>query len=191
MAGGQSVGKIISVSGVMTVTRPGQQEPVRLSNGDVILVGDAVQSAAASGGQVELTDDSFMNLGAGAAVRINQFSFNESTNRRTSVVKVIGGQVRFVVYVVRSPESFFRVETETASIFVDDLADIVVESAQDRTNVSVLERTIRVRNALPYIVGETRLGINQKATVFAKKPPSVPGVVAPEERRRYLRELSK
>jgi hypothetical protein len=191
MAGQQSVGTVTSVHGTVTIKRPGQEEPARLAKGNTLMVGDVVQAGAGSGGQVTLTDESFLNIGAGASLRISQYSFDEKSNRRTAVVRVLVGRVRCVVYVVRSPGSAFRVETDTASIFVDDLADLVVEAVPDRTDVSVLEHTVRVRNASALIVGEARLGINQKVAVYVKRPPSVPGVVTPAERRRYLLELSR
>jgi len=191
ISGDIAVGRITALHGPVTIKRSGQAEPVKPAVGDGIAVGDVVGTGDGGRAQIALTDESFMNLAGNASLRINQYSFAEKENRRKAVVRVLNGRTRFVVFMVRSPESSFRVESDTASIFVDDRCDIVVEASPALTTVAVLDETVRVRNASSYIIGEARLGVNQSVTVSGNKPPASPGLVSPAERRKYLHELSR
>jgi ferric-dicitrate binding protein FerR (iron transport regulator) len=191
ISGDNAVGRITALQGPVTIKRPGQAEPVNPSLGDGIAVGDIMRTGDGGRAQIALNDESFMNLSGDASLRINQYSFDEKENRRKAVVRVLNGKLRFVVFMVRSPESNFRVETDTASIVVDDRCDIVVDATPALTSVAVLDKSVRVKSAFSYVIGETRLGVNQSVTVSAKKPPSTPGLVSPDERRQYLRELSR
>lgn len=185
-----AVGRVTALHGPVTIKHPSQAEQIRPDIGDDISVGDVVTTGNGGRVQIALKDESFINIAPNASLRINQYLFVEKDNRRKAVLRVLNGKIRFVVFVVRSPESSFRVETDTASIFVDDRCDIIVEVSPELTNVAVLEENVRVTNAFSYVIGETRLGINQSVAVLGKKPPSTPRLVSREERRKYLRELS-
>jgi ferric-dicitrate binding protein FerR (iron transport regulator) len=138
-----------------------------------------------------LTDDSFMNLGPGSAVRVNQYSFDATTDRRTAVIRVIQGKTRIVIYKLRSRGSSFRVETGCALVTAGGFADLVVLAAPGRTDVAVLDQGIVVRNSLPYVIGDVRVGVNQRTIVKEKSPPTAPEVITPRERKDWLKDLKQ
>jgi len=138
-----------------------------------------------------LTDDSFMNLGPGSAVRVNQYSFDASSGRRTAVVRVMSGKARFVIYKLRSPGSSFRIEAGNALVAMDGLADLVVLAAPGSSEVAVLDQGITVRNSFPYIVGDVRVGVNQRTIVKEKAPPTSPVVITPQERKNWLKDVKQ
>jgi ferric-dicitrate binding protein FerR (iron transport regulator) len=138
-----------------------------------------------------LTDDSFMNLGPGSAVRVNQYSLDTTTDRRTTVIRVIQGKTRIVIYKLRSQGSSFRVETKNALVTAGGFADFVVMATPGRTEVAVLDQALHVRNSLPYIVGDVRVGVNQRVVIQEKSPPTAPVVITPQERKKWMQDLKQ
>ena len=136
-----------------------------------------------------LTDDSFMNLGPGSAVRVNQYSLDTTKDRRTTVIRVIQGKTRIVIYKLRSQGSSFRVETGNALVTTGGFADLVVLATPGRTEVAALDQAIVVRNSLPYVIGEVRVGVNQRTVIQDKTSPTAPEVITPQERKILLKDL--
>ena len=132
-----------------------------------------------------------MNLGPGSAVRVNQYSFDEASGRRTTIVRVIEGKTRFVVYKLRSPGSSFRIDTGNALIVPGGFADLVVLTSPGRTDVAVLDHGLNVRNSLPYVIGNVNVGVNQLTVVKEKEPPSMPVVISPQERKEWLKDVKQ
>jgi len=190
-AEGQGVAAVTALRGMATINHPGSDRPEKLTCGDLVQIGDVLRTEGASGAQISFADGSFMNIANNSSLRINQYSFDQQTNRMRSVIRILSGRVRLVVFQVRSPESFVRVETGTASIFVDELADFVIDASLKRTVVAVLDHVIRVRNAQPFVVGEVQPGSNQKTVIDAKLPPGPPQTITPAERSEYLQGLIK
>lgn len=185
----QEIGSITSARGTVVLKRPGAGSSIAVKEGLAFRVGDVIETDVRSTAQLTLTDDSFMNLGPGSAVRVNQYSFDPATDRRATVIRVIKGKSRFVVYKLRSPGSLFRVETDTALVIIGGLADLVVLSAPGRTEVAVLDRGLVVKNSLPYVVGDVRVGVNQRTVIQEKTPPKAPVVVTQQERKILLKDL--
>ena len=161
----------------------------RVALGDTVAVGDVITSGAGARAQVTLADESLVLLSHDSSFRINQFSFDRPTNRRTAVVRVIKGAVRVVVFKVRSPESDLTVESDTASIVFDNLGDCVVMPGKGSTDIVALEQAIRVKNVLSYVVGEVKMNANQRVLVSEKRAPSSPAKVLPDEKALLLRDF--
>jgi ferric-dicitrate binding protein FerR (iron transport regulator) len=138
-----------------------------------------------------LTDDSFMNLGPGSAVRVNQYSFDPVSNRRTTIIRVLEGKVRFVVFRIRRGDSSFRVEADKALVLAGGLADFVVTTSPGQAEVAALESSLNVRNTLPYVIGNVNIGMNQRTVVKEKVPPTAPVVITPQERKNWLKDLKQ
>lgn len=136
-----------------------------------------------------LTDDSFMNLGPGSSVRVNQYSFEPATDRRTTIIRVIEGKTRFVIYTPRSRGSSFRVEAGNALVTTGGLADYVVLVSPGRTEVAVLSSSITVRNSLTYVIGSVNIGVSQGTVVKEKASPTAPKVITRQERKEWLKDL--
>jgi len=55
----------------------------------------------------------------------------------------------------------------------------------------VLDRGLKVKNSLPYVVGEVRVEVNQRTIVQEKSPPMVPVIITPQERKNWLKDLKQ
>jgi ferric-dicitrate binding protein FerR (iron transport regulator) len=183
------IGSLTAVRGSVTLKRPGSENAAVTKEGLAFMVGDVIETGAGSTAQMTLTDDSFMNLGPGTAVRVNQYSFDPATDRRATSVRVIKGKTRFVIFKLRSPGSSFRVEAENALITPGGFADLVVLASPGRTEVAVLDQGLVVRNSLPYVIGDVRVGVNQRTIVHDKNPPVAPVVITPQERKQWLKDF--
>jgi ferric-dicitrate binding protein FerR (iron transport regulator) len=185
------IGSITAARGTVVLKRPGAERSVAVREGLTFKVGDVVETGASSTAQMTLTDDSFVNLGPGSAVRVNQYALDTTTDRRTTVIRVIQGKTRIVIYKLRSQGSSFRVETGNALVTTGAFADLVVLTTPGRTEVAVMDQGIVVRNSLPYIIGDVRVGVNQGTIVREKFPPSAPEVITPQEWKNWLKDLKQ
>jgi len=185
----QAIGSITAARGMVVMRRPGSGGPAAVKKGDSFRIGDIIDTGDASTAQITLNDDSFMNLGPHSSVRVNQYSFDIRTDRRTAVVRLLKGKARIVIYQIRSRESLFRVETGNALATAETIADFVVMVNRNHSEVTALESSLSVRNSFNYVVGEVRLGVNQRSIIQDKVPPSSPTVISSQERRNCLKEL--
>ena len=183
------IGAVTALRGPVWLKRLGRDRDIVVQKGTAVRVGDIVETGKDGSCQVALIDESFYELGEGSSVRVNQYAFSEKENRRTAVAQVMEGQARFVIFRPRSGGSRFRVETGTAAIDPDRLADFVVKTGPHSTDVMVLQKGLRVRNRSSLYVGEYRIGENQKTTVGKNKPPTPPVSITQEERREVLKQF--
>jgi hypothetical protein len=183
------IGAITSVYGTVTLKRPGSTEAKSAERGDRVSVGDDIRTGKDSAAQVTLTDESFANLFDDSWVRMNQYSFDRSSDRRTARVRVLAGKVRFVVYKASSMDSGFFVETDNVIAAFGPFGDVGISVRPLQTEVSVLQSSAQVRNISPLVVGEVSVGINQKTLVRGKEAPSSPVTLLPSERRDYMRDI--
>ncbi|MDP3029167.1 MAG: FecR family protein [Deltaproteobacteria bacterium] len=185
MAADAPVGKLAIVSGKVTVKRAGAEKRT-VAAGHYVFVGDIVQTEKNSMSRVVFTDDSFINLSSATALMIRQFTFDPEENRRTAIMKVLGGMARFVIYKQRNGS--FNVETNSASVRAN-IADFGVAVLPDETEVAVLDGAVSVENISPLTIGKIRLGINQKTIVREKTPPSEPVTLSLKQRKVYLKDV--
>jgi ferric-dicitrate binding protein FerR (iron transport regulator) len=177
--------------GAVVLKRPGAENDLVATQGLAFKVGDTIKTGVNSTAQITLTDDSFMNLGPGSAVRVNQYSFDQTAGRRTTIIRVIAGKTRFVVYKLRSSGSSFRVEAGNALLAPGGFANFVVLASAGRTEVVVLDHGLAVRNSLPYVIGNVNVGVNQRSVVKEKEPPTIPVVISPQERKEWLKDVKQ
>lgn len=171
--------------------RPGTESDLVVKQGLAFKVGDIIKTGVSSAAQMTLTDDSFMNLGPGSAVRVNQYSFDKASGRRTTIIRVIEGKTRFVVYKMRSPGSSFRVEAGNALLAPGGFANFVVLTSKGRTEVAVMDHGLNVRNSLPYVIGNVNVGANQRSVVKEKEPPTVPVGISLTARKEWLKDVKQ
>jgi hypothetical protein len=190
LGGPQTAGTITAVRGPVWLKTPGEARERLAARGDDITPGDVVSTGKAALVQVALFDDSLITLAQESSVRVNQFSFDPKMDRRTAVIRVLGGAIRLVVSKVRSPESDLTIQSDTALITVDNLGDCIVATGNGSTKVIVLDQSVRVKNAEPYIVGELRLNENQQVIVRKMKPPESSSTVTSMERTERLRDFT-
>ena len=183
------IGSITAVRGIVTLKRPGSGNHLVVREGTAFKIGDVIETGGASAAQLTLADDSFMNMGPDSAVRVSQFSFDPVTDRRTTIIRLIEGKTRFIVYKLRFPGSSFAVEAGNALVTTGGLADFLALTSSGQAELIVLDRGLKVKNSLPYVVGEVRVEVNQRTIVKEKSPPTVPVVITPQERRNWLKDL--
>lgn len=184
-----AVGTVTALRGTAAIKRPGTGDPLPVRVGMDFRVGDVVEARSDSAVQLSLTDESFMNVAAGSSVRVNQYSFDPAVNRRTTVIRVLAGRVRFVVFRLRRDGSSFRVESDNALVTVGGLADFIVRAEPGRSEVAVFESSLSVRNALAYVIGSVNVGVNQRTIVREKLPPAMPEIITSKERKELLKGL--
>lgn len=184
------IGTLTALRGMAVIKRPGAGSPLQAAKGMPVRVADIVEAGPGSAAQVSLSDESFMNLAPGASVRVNQYSFDALRDRRTAIVRVLNGKVRFVIFRPRKAGSF-RVEAGNALVTAGGLGDLVIEVSPGRAEIAVLEHGLSVMNSLSYVVGNVNLGANQRTLVKDKEPPAVPKVITTEERKELLKDVKK
>lgn len=186
-AGDPVVGIVARVRGQVTARRTGDETITTLKVGDRIFVGHIVESAKDSGAQLVFTDDSFVNVLPGTTLFVKQYEYSADTGRRTAVIKVSDGRARFVQYKRMGRESRFTVEMGHALVSVG-ISDFFVNVSRSETEIVNIGQSISVKNVSYLAVGVVQLGSNQKSIIKEKTPPSQPATVAPEQRRKYLKD---
>ena len=183
-----SAGMVARVRGQATARKAGDEAAKVLKPGDPVTVGHTVTTAADGAVQILLTDDTVIQLLPEAAVFIEQYTYSADDGRRSAVIKVLNGRVRFIPHIIRSPESRFTVLTGQASISAS-LSDIFVTALPRETEIVNMGRyAIGLKNISDQVVGWVQLRPFQMSAVKEGMPPSQPAIVLPEQRRRILKD---
>lgn len=181
---------MVVAHGGVNLKKPGNEAARDARPGDAVFVGDILETHGEGRTQLLLTDESVITLSSGTAVRVNQYSFDAATNRRTAEVRVFKGKIRIVLYKERNNESSFNIVTDHALLSAAD-ADFVVIVSEGETSLVVLYGGATVVNSSKFTVGAVSLGQNQLTVVRGKNPPSVPSVITEEQRRAYIRDANR
>lgn len=184
---GESVARVTRVRGEVLCSRPGMGGARRLTTGSPVQVADTLESGANSRLQLLLNDDSVISISPGAVVRISQFSFDRGNNRRSAVVTIIRGAVRFIVQGEHRDGSSFRIQAGQTLVQTAQ-ADLVVEAAGKQTVICVLSGSAGVRNSSNLVIGNVRVGENSCSLVGEKSPPTNPTPISAQQRGRYIRD---
>ncbi len=183
-----SVGIITKVRGQVTAQKTGEEKAATLRPGDRIAVGQIIRSAGGAAVQLVLTDDSaVIHVLPTTTLQVSQYSYSAEDQRRSAVVKVTEGSVRFILYKMRNRESRFIVVTDQARLSVG-IVDFVISVSGKETEVANLGPSLSTENISQYTVGRVQVGTNQRCVVAEKTPPSQPTTITPEQRRRYLKD---
>ena len=185
-AGNAPIAQITNVHGTVTINRPGLGRPIAAEQGSDVRVGDEVGTSEGASAQITFSDGSFMNLAQASSIRVNQYAFDETQNRRTVRSRVISGTVRFVAHRPMGPGSLLFVECGSAEITAWSLADFAVIVSPETAEVVVLRGGVGVKNTSPLIVGDVSLGVSQRTVVRGKTPPAQPDIISPAERKQYM-----
>lgn len=185
---GENTGQITIVKGEATCTRPGVAVARKLAAGSVIQVADTLETDSDSRLQLLLSDDSVINMSGGTVLRISQYSFDPAKSRRTAVVSIKKGTARFILHEQRKDNSRFRIETGQALIDVS-IADMLVEVAGQQTKIVTFSGSVVARNNYKLAIGYARVGENSYSIVRDKTPPSIPVLISPQQRRRYIKDV--
>jgi hypothetical protein len=185
-----AAGTLTRVRGVVTVRSVGEASGKALKSGENIRIGHILTAAPDGWAQLALTDGSMITVLPDTTVFIKQYSYTPDTGRRTAVIKVIDGRVRFFIYTIRSGESRFTVETDHALLNVG-MSDFFVNVSASETEITNIGPPISVKNISSLTVGEARLNSNQKTILKDKTPPSQPATVPPDQRRSYLDDAAR
>lgn len=184
-----TAGRLVFSKGSVHLKKPGNEIVRGIRPGYDIFAGDILETGEEGRAQVRLTDESVITLSTGSAVSINQYSFDSVTNRRTSVVRILKGKVRIVLYRERSRDSWFKVVT--ANSLTQPTADIVVNVSEGKTSLVVLHGWGTVSNSSNLIVGTVNLGQNQRTEVIGNNPPAAPTIITEEFRRAYSKDADR
>jgi hypothetical protein len=179
------IGQVTSARGMAAIKRPGAGKDLPAARGADFFVGDIIETAPGASAQVTFTDGSFVNLAPASSIRVNQYAFDETRNRRTVRSRVISGTVRFVAHGPAGPGSLLFVECGRAEITAWSPADFAVIASPGAAEVAILRGGAGVKNTSPLIVGTVSLGVSQRTMVRGNTPPSQPDIITAAERKRY------
>lgn len=179
------IGAVTNIRGMATIKRPGAGKDLPAARGAEIFVGDVLETMPGALAQLTFIDGLFVNLAPAASIRVNQYAFDETRNRRTVRSRVISGMVRFVAHRPAGPGSLLFVECGSAEITARSAADFAVTASPGAAEVAILRGGAGVRNTSTLIVGNVSLGMSQRTVVREKAPPSQPDIITAADRKRY------
>jgi hypothetical protein len=187
LAADDTAGIVTKVRGQVTARKTGDEKAAILRAGDTIAVGQILQSAGGAAAQLVLNDNSVIHVLPGTHLQLGQYSFSAGENRRSAVIRVFSGNLRFIVPRRRSSGSRFAVVTDQVQIGVG-VSDFLIAVSAKKTEVANIGPGFSIQNVSPLAVGRVSLGTNQRSTVADKEPPSQPTTITPEQRRIYLKD---
>ena len=179
---GDSVGTVTLVQGDVVVMHTDKQRGFKVWQGLPLFKGDTVVTQTDSRVRLQLRDESLMTLGSRTRLAINESVYNHKKKSRFSFLRLSLGKVRFLVKKLANyRRSNFTVKTASAIIGVRGSDFIVLESPNQRTEVTALGKTlIEVTGAAdpekPVLVKDF-----QKTIVEKGKLPTAPIRVPPME----------
>lgn len=186
---GVEVGTLVFLQGGVHLKKPGNEILRSLRPGDIMYVGDILDTGKDGRAQLMLTDKSIVTLAPGSAVRVNQYSFNPVTRTRRVALRVMRGKVRVIQNPVLSRESWFMLMTDNVSNHCAE--DLVVVVSEGDTKLIVLHGIMDVTNSSGLIVGTVTLKQKQVTVVRGNNPPSMPTYITEAQRREYSRDAKR
>jgi hypothetical protein len=183
---GVAVGTVTGISG-RAVRQAGQETVHPFKQGDSILIADTIETGSDSRLQILLTDGSVIVLSPGSKIRISQYSYDTTVNRRTCVVNLKQGILHITMNDPRISGSHIAIETEQA-LTVAAVANFIVETGAEKTVAASLAGNLSVRNSTNVVIGTVSVGENMSTVVKTKEPPTVPSILSQQQRRRYSKD---
>lgn len=179
-----AIGEVADVVGRALVTRHGDAEPERLTEGQPVLEGDRIRTEAGARVRLRLEDGSILQLGESTECYLDWVLFAPVLEMRDILIEVPLGIIRSIVEAV-VPRSSVRLTTDTAIASVRG-TDWIVEAGPAITAIVALEGTVAVRNVAPGVTGEVTLGPGEGTSVAAGEPPNPPSVWGDERRQSFI-----
>lgn len=129
----QPAGRVLALAGEATLSRAGQQLPLRagamVESGDVLAVGE--RSAL----QVRFTDESVVALRANSEFRIEDYRFDKNTEQDRSVMGLLKGGMRTITGLIgKANQKNYMVRTATSTIGIRGTHFTVVSCSNDCRN---------------------------------------------------------
>lgn len=201
----RSIGKVILIDGALqelNILRLGKTGFVKARPGDVVFVGDTVKTGKGVKAQIELSDQSVVNIGPNSTLNMKAFVLIPSESKRNYVLKALKGTIRFMIsktfrvlatgsqsawtdsnLTIESPTAIAGVKGTDFIIVVDTSKPIPV------VDIAVLDGTVTVRNISVSIREAVTLLANQVTTVQRGMKPEEP-VPLQVEKRNYLIQIT-
>ncbi|HYW55588.1 MAG TPA: FecR family protein [Polaromonas sp.] len=129
----QPAGRVLALAGDATLSRAGQQLPLRagamVESGDVLAVGE--RSAL----QVRFTDESVVALRANSQFRIEDYRFDNNAEQDRSVMGLLKGGMRTITGLIgKANQKNYMVRTATSTIGIRGTHFTVVSCSNDCRN---------------------------------------------------------
>lgn len=113
--GGESIGVVEKLKGVVTVNRNGQE--IELEQGDLVFQNDVIETEGDGSIGITFEDGSVFTLGAEARMTLDEFVYDPDTGDGSSSVNVIKGMFKFVSgEIAANNPGEMQVETPVATI---------------------------------------------------------------------------
>ncbi len=207
LAQDRSIGKVITIDSgsgpqILNILRLGKTGFVKVMPGDVIFEGDTVKTGAGVKAQIQLSDQSIVNIGPNSALNMKAFVLVPAASKRNYVLKALKGTIRFMIsktfrvlatgaqsawtdsnLTVESPTAIAGVKGTDFIIAVDTSKPVPV------VDIAVIEGSVTVRNISLSIREAVTLLANQMTTVQRGIKPGEPAVL-PVERSNYLIQIT-
>ena len=163
---------VTGTAGVVTHLRPAafseedNQPVVSLTKWTCVEWQSLVRTEPSGRVRLALVDDSVMNIGSSARVRV----VPHAQQTGMSSLVLAGGKVRAIIRRKSGPRSF-ELRTNSAAVGVVG-TDFYVEARDGWTKVISLDGTVLVRNAESAVAGVMRLEAGEKTAVDRGQPPA-------------------
>ncbi|MCD6306073.1 MAG: FecR domain-containing protein, partial [Deltaproteobacteria bacterium] len=183
----QLIGKITRLTGTATIYRVDVKDPIKVSRGMHVHLGDRIKTGAESRLRIELNDGSILSMAENADLNLDHFEFDPKEEKRSASFKMDIGKVRvFAKDLLKFKKKDFKIRTPTAVVGVRGTVFLVWVLSRTITKVVCFENVIQVANILSpdkFI----QLTKDLATDIMAGKTPSKPVLMNKDQ----LRQLKK
>jgi len=139
-----AIGKIVSVSGTVTVERAGAAvvqasvaASAQVKEGDLVYRGDVVATGADSKVSLVFTDGTAFNVASNARMELNEFVYNPDSRSNSSMFSLLKGSFTFVAGKIAKTGNM-RLDTPVATMGIRGTTPHVIVSEDGTVKFSTL-----------------------------------------------------
>ena len=132
----EMAGEVVSVSGIAFIrpeksTGPLPKSPPRVKAGDIVFVGDVINTSSEGTVKFLMRDKTIVDIGVSSLFKVDEYIHNHGTDRKAKL-DLMFGKVRVAVTKKIDGEGKFMVKTKSATMGVRGTEFIVKEDVPDR-----------------------------------------------------------
>jgi FecR protein len=178
------------------ITRAGKTAALRANVGDALFKGDTLKTDAGVKAQIQLSDDSLINVGPHSSLKMKDYLLDPSRSRRRYSIKALAGSIRFIIAKLFRNKfsgvetswqnSDVAIETPTSIAGVRGTDLVVTIIRPEEVEVAVLDGLVSVRNRF----GVVLLGPNQFSRIRRGARPAPPSALPPHMREGLIHQTT-
>jgi hypothetical protein len=185
------VGSVAGTVGTLEVQRGDEKTWQPIFVGAPVLLSDHVRTGEESGARLVLRDDTVIDLGSGAHIKVERFATDADPQRQRALIRLFEGRIR-VLLGGRDSASRGRFEVETATAIAGGrtAAFVIRYDAQSKlTDVVGIEGTTEVQGVLGVLEAPAEIGAGQWTRVAKGRLPAPPETLGDQQLAAYASGL--